>query len=188
MNHKGTVRLQTGRLILRRLTAEDDEAMFRNWASDPEVTKYLTWPPHKNIDVTRTLLGRWISEYDSDDYYQWGIELKELGEVIGGISVVNMNESTEMIHVGYCLGAAWWHKGIMTEAFRAVIHFLFTEVGCNRIESQYDVNNPNSGAVMKKCGLSFEGIMRSAGRNNQGICDLGQYAILKSDYLTLTQA
>jgi len=42
MNHKGTVTLETERLILRRCTLDDAEAMFQNWASDDEVTKYLT--------------------------------------------------------------------------------------------------------------------------------------------------
>lgn len=181
MTHKGTVRIETGRLLLRRLEIEDSEAMFRNWASDSEVTKFLTWPPHKNVETTKATIERWIQQYDNNTYYQWGIELKELDEVIGTISVVGMDEAIEMLHIGYCIGRKWWHQGIMTEAFSAVIHFLFTEVQCNRIEARYDVNNPHSGDVMKKCGLSFEGIMRSASRDNQGICDVGQYAILRSD-------
>ena len=183
MIHKGTVRLETERLILRRLKVEDAEAMFRNWACDPAVTKYLTWPPHKDAAATKMLLLNWVVAYEDNAYYQWGIELKELGELIGSISVVGMREDIEMMHIGYCIGAAWWHKGIMTEAFGAVIDFLFSQVQCNRIESRYDVNNPHSGDVMRKCGLHFEGVMRSADKNNQGICDVGQYAILREDWL-----
>ena len=50
MEHKGTVTLETPRLILRRLTLADAEPMYRNWASDPEVTKFLTWPTHSSVE------------------------------------------------------------------------------------------------------------------------------------------
>ena len=186
MEHCGTKAIETKRLRLRQLSVSDAEPMYRNWASDPEVTKFLTWPPHESVEGTKTLLAEWKKEYEKADYYQWGIERKSLGEVIGTISVVGMKESIEMAHIGYCIGRAFWHQGIMTEALGAVISFLFNEVKCNRIESRYDTNNPHSGEVMKKCGMQFEGIMRAADRNNQGICDVGQYAILRSDYLQLT--
>jgi len=53
MNHIGTIRLETDRLILRRFTIADAEGMFNNWASDDDVTKYLTWPTHQNVEMTR---------------------------------------------------------------------------------------------------------------------------------------
>ena len=70
----------------------------------------------------------------------------------------------------------------MTEALEAVIQFLFAEVGMNRIEANHDILNPHSGCVMRKCGMKYEGTSRSAGRNNQGICDVAKYAILKTDW------
>ena len=51
----------------------------------------------------------------------------------------------------------------------------------NRIEARHDPNNPHSGAVMRKCGMRYEGTSRQADRNNQGICDCARYAILRSD-------
>ena len=185
MNHCGTKTIETDRLLLRKLSVDDGSAMFRNWASDPEVTKFLTWPPHQSVEASRALLEDWSAQYENDNYYQWGIELKEIGEVIGTISVVSMREEIDMTHIGYCIGVAWWHQGIMTEALGAVITFLFNEVCCNRIESRYDTNNPHSGEVMKKCGMKFEGVMRAADRNNQGICDVGQYAILRKDFFDI---
>ena len=79
----------------------------------------------------------------------------------------------------------FWGRGIMPEAFREVIRFLFEEVGMNRIESTHDVNNPKSGRVMEKCGLRCEGIHRQADRNNQGVCDSVCRAILKEDYVQM---
>lgn len=86
-----------------------------------------------------------------------------------------------MMHIGYCIGKAWWHRGITSEALKAVMDFLFDVVGANRIEARHDPRNPNSGGVMKKCGMKYEGTLRSAGRNGQGICDECYYALLKEE-------
>ena len=63
MNHKGTVTLETERLILRRFTMDDADAMFQNWASDDEVTKYLTWPTHTDVSVSKTVINSWLELY-----------------------------------------------------------------------------------------------------------------------------
>ncbi len=181
MKHCGTQTIETERLILRRLRKEDAAAMFRNWTSDPEVTKYLTWPTHGSIAVSEQVLAGWIKNYGSDRFYRWGIELKAASEVIGSISVVGQTEEIAAAAIGYCIGRNWWHQGITSEALAAVIRYLFREVGCNRIEARHDVRNPHSGEVMKKCGMQFEGVLRSADKNNQGICDVAQYAVLRSD-------
>ena len=179
MKSLGTVTLETKRLILRRPVMDDAEAMLRNWASDPEVTKHLTWPPHENLEVSR----KYISQRNDDREYNWFIELKSIGEPIGSISVVDSEPEIGMVQIGYCIGRKWWHTGITSEAFAEVIRFLFEEVGANRIEALHDPRNENSGKVMQKCGLKYEGTMRQAGRNNRGICDLSFYAILREDYL-----
>ena len=59
---------------------------------------------------------------------------------------------------------------------------MFEIVGVNRIQARHDVNNPNSGGVMRKCGMVYEGTMRQSDRNNQGVCDSCIYGILRSDY------
>ena len=182
LTHKGTQTIETSRLILRRAIREDAEPMFRNWASDPEVTKFLTWQPHECIDVTQKILESWLAEYEKNHYYQWMIVLKEIGEPIGSISVVRQNDRVEEAEIGYCIGGQWWHRGIMTEALTAVIEYLFTEVGMNRIAARHDSNNPHSGGVMRKCGMKYEGTHRACDRNNQGICDAAQYAILRSEW------
>ena len=69
MNHLGTKTIETSRLILRRFTLEDVQAMYRNWASDPAVTKYLTWPTHTSEEVTHRVLSDWVGHYEEENYY-----------------------------------------------------------------------------------------------------------------------
>lgn len=181
MTHKGTKELTTDRLILRRFSMEDAQAMYENWASDPEVTRFLTWPTHSSVEVTKMVLSGWVDNYAKDDFYNWAIELKETGTVIGNISVVKLREDTECATVGYCMGRAWWGRGIMPEALGEVIAFLFDEVGANRIEACHDANNPKSGRVMAKAGMKFEGILRQAGHNNVGIVDEVWHSVLRDE-------
>ena len=182
MTHCGTKTLITERLILRQYELNDAAAMYKNWASDEEVTKFLMWKPHDTPETSKSVLEDWIKHYTEDNYYNWAIVLKDnVDEPIGNIAVVNMNEDTSMLHIGYCLGRKWWHTGITSESLRVVMDFLFDEVNVNRIEARHDPRNPHSGGVMKKCGMKYEGTLRSSDWNNLGICDACYYALLKSE-------
>lgn len=182
MKHLGTKKIETGRLSLRAFQIEDADAMYQNWASEENVTKYLTWPAHSSVEVTKAVIADWISHYGEENYYQWCIELKEIGEPIGSIAVVCMREEIKEVGIGYCIGSKFWQQGIMSEALSAVIRFFFEEVGMNRVVATHDAKNPNSGKVMAKCGMTKEGVKRQGGLNNTGICDTVMYAILKQDY------
>jgi len=94
MNHKGTVTLETDRLILRRFSVEDYEQMYSNWASEDKVTEFLTWPTHSSQEISKMVLESWVPQYEKMDYYHWGIELKETGELIGSLAAVDVFENT----------------------------------------------------------------------------------------------
>lgn len=185
MKHKGTQKIETERLILRKFKVSDAEEMFLNWASDSEVAKYLTWPPHESAVFTKKLLEEWVSHYADDSYYQWCIELKENSQAIGSIGVVKILDYIEAVSIGYCIGKNYWGKGLMTDALSAVIKFLFNEVDVNRISAAHDTDNPASGRVMAKCGLKYEGTLIQAARNQQGICDIAVYGLVKRDYTAI---
>lgn len=185
MQHKGTVLIETDRLILRRFRLDDCEAAFQNWTSDELVTEFLRWPTHKNIDTTKTIIQSWVDGYAADNFYQWAIVLKNSGDKpIGSIGVVEQNDTLNMLHIGYCIGSKWWNQGITSEAFKSVISFLFEHVKVNRIESQHDPRNHNSGRVMMKCGLKYEGKLREADISNKGVVDASVYSILAREYYT----
>lgn len=181
LTHKGTVEIKTERLLLRRFTLDDAQPMFDRWANDERVTRYLTWDPHMTVDITRYIVGMWCLDYSKADYYQWAIEFE--GELIGGISIVNYNDASKRAELGYCMGFDYWGKGIMTEAVKAVVDFLFTDVGCNRIEIVHLIENPASGRVAQKCGFTKEGVRREYFNKNGAFHDDVMYALLRKDWL-----
>lgn len=182
MEHKGTATLETERLILRRFTESDAEPAFRNWTSSDTVTKYLRWETHRDVRVTCDYINFLSENYKRPDAYDWAIVCKELGEPIGSIGAVALNERARSVEIGYCIGKKWWRQGYMSEALAAVIKFFFEEVGVNRVYSEHDPRNPNSGKVMEKCGMKYEGTLRQADFNNAGICDIRVYGILAEEY------
>jgi [ribosomal protein S5]-alanine N-acetyltransferase len=185
MEHLGTKELQTERLILRRLTIEDTESVYNNWANDNAVTYYLSWPTHKDKNVTKGVLENWINNYSKNDFYQWAIVPKEINEPIGTISVVDKNDDIQMVEIGYCIGKQWWNKGLTSEALNAIIKYFFEEIKVNRIEAWHDIKNQNSGKVMAKCGMKYEGHLRQSRKNNTGISDHIIYGILLEEYLKI---
>lgn len=182
VKHQGTKIIETKRLMLRPFREEDAEPMFRHWAADPEVTKFLTWPPHETVEVSKQVIQSWIENYKDLNNYQWAIEWKEIHEPIGSISAVRTDDRTEAATIGYCIGRNWWGRGITAEALQAVMEFFFDEVGMNCINACHDPRNPNSGKVMKKCGMTYEGTWRAGGVNNQGVCDESWYSMLRKEY------
>ena len=158
MTHQGTKILHTARLVLRPFKESDAEGMFANWANDPDVTKYLTWTPHGDVELTRALLRMWEEEAKKPESYNWAIEFR--GELIGNISLLQISDNSERAAVGYCMGKKWWGKGIMTEAFSEVLRYCFEEVGFYRITGEHAAPNVGSGRVMEKCGLKYEGTLR----------------------------
>ena len=182
MNHLGTRTLRTRRLTLRRFADTDAERMFENWAKDPDVTRYLAWAPYENVEGVRAFVKKMIEEYKDSSSYQWIIELDEINEPIGSIGVCNIGEKTPRCEIGYVIGKRWWGQGIVAEALEAVLAFLFDDVGFECVCACHDPNNPNSGRVMRKCGMSYEGTLRHSHKNNIGISDAAYYSILKSEW------
>ena len=105
------------------------------------------------------------------------------GELIGNISVVRISENSEWADLGYCMGHAYWNRGLMTEAAKAVIDFLFEAVGVHRVAISHAVKNPASGRVAQKCGLTFEGTSREFFKTSTGeFLDISYYGIIRSEW------
>ena len=177
--HKGTKAIETERLNLRKYKLTDAEEIFLHWTSDEEIR----WEFHKTAEETQHELKKWIKDYDRIDFYEWGIELKENRQIIGAIAAIQCNDKLLSCELVYNISRYYRRQNLMTEAVKAVISFLFSEVGFNRIEARHDIDNPASGRVMEKAGMKFEGILRQNCLRKDGTFgDLKVFAILKSDF------
>ena len=127
--------LITERLILRKLRKEDVKSIFNNWASDPEVVKYVTWNVHTNVEQTKQILDIWLKEYENPKTVRYGIVLKDNNELIGAIDVVDYIDGNP--EIGYCLSKKCWNKGYMTEACNALLDYL-SAIGYKKIIIEAD--------------------------------------------------
>ena len=184
MKYIGTKRLETNRLILRKLTLEDADEAFNNWCNDYDVTKYVLWGKHNSVDDTKRLYEAWVKEYEEIDTFRWIVEIKETHELIGTIDVASKKLITSgTCEIGYCYGKKFWHKGYGVEALKAVIKYLFEECDAHIIFAEHLSNNPHSGDVMRKSGMSYEGVQRERVIDKDGFRnDLISYSITKEEY------
>lgn len=144
--------IETERLILRKFREDDALLMYTNWATDPEVTKYLTWDPHPNIEMTRFIISKWMKDYENNEGVRYCITVKGSDEPLGSIDIVNVENGVP--EIGYCISRKSWNKGYMTEACKAFIHHLF-ELGYTKACICAFADNIASNRVIEKCGLKF---------------------------------
>lgn len=184
MNLVGTKEIETERLLLRKIKTSDYLAAYNNWCSNPNVSLYLPWDVHKDMEETHDLFKMWEEDYIKDDVFRWIVEVKDTHTVIGTIDVVGVDLKAEVCEVGYCYSEEYWHKGYASEALKAVIDYLFSVVDCYLVCAKHYSLNPNSGLVMKKCGMKKDGVLRdrvvdSLGNRSCLVC----YSITKDEYM-----
>ncbi len=173
--------ISTSRLILRSLRMSDAKDIFE-YSSDPEVARHVLWEAHQNIHQTKAYIRYVLRQYRAGSPSSFCIELKETGKVIGTIGFMWVSNENRSAEVGYSLSRAHWNKGYMTEAVAAVVDFGFRELHLNRIEAQYECDNPASGRVMEHIGMRHEGTLRERLYNKTRYVDVELYAILREEW------
>ncbi len=176
--------IETERLILREFKLKDAEGMFRNWATDSKTTLYLTWDVHSDVEETKGLIKSWIESY-KDGAYNWIVEEKKTGEVIGNIAVMHVDSVTKSYELGYCYGSKYWGKGYATEALKEVIDFLFTKEDVKEITAFHVGENTASGKVMQKAGMHLDKVIPNAkfNKNTNSMDAKVIYKIFKEEYI-----
>ena len=147
------INLETNRLLLRPFQNTDLNDFYL-WASDSEVTKYLTWQTHKNLEVSKMILDKWIQEYEEPKRINFAICLKKINKVIGQVDVINYEGNIPVL--GYVSNRNYWNNGYMSEAVNKVIEYLFN-LGYEKIKIEAMVENIGSNKVIQKCGGVFYG-------------------------------
>ena len=177
----GTKTLETDRLILRKFTMDDVNDVFKNYGSDPNVTKYLSWKTHESIEDAKVSVEYFMSSY-KDNGYHWAVVLKDINEVIGDIKVHTIDKRNNICEIGYQYGSKFWGKGYATEALKIVIEFLFDECEFHLIEARHRSSNPASGKVMEKAGMTKDAVLKNRRYNKytDSYEDLVIYSIINN--------
>lgn len=147
--------LETERLLLRPLTTADADAVFRNWSSDREATKYMRWELHQTVEDARAWLVREERNVMSDTVYNWGYVLKAAGELIGCGGLL-YTDKYDMMELGYILARRYWKQGLATEAARAIVGFANHTLRLPQLFCCHAVENTASGNVIRKLGFVYQ--------------------------------
>ena len=178
-----TINITDKNIILRKLKITDADQMYK-WASDKEVAKYVLWNAHENINDTQEYINSCIQKYQKEKYFMWGIELIETSELIGTISVVEIDENNNLCEVGYVIGKKWWGNGYATKTLKYVINYLLDFIGFDEVICKVQSLNSASIRVMKKCGMSYKdletGFIDKSTKKEDNILI---YSVRKKDYI-----
>lgn len=153
--HKSSV-IETERLLLRPPAPADAEAIFERYASDAEVTRYLSWPRHTSVLDTEAFVGFSIAEWA-----RWGVgpllAFDKSSKALLGSSGLVM-EAADCAATGYVFARDAWGKGFATESLRAMVA-LAAEVKVGRLYALCHVDHKASWHVLEKCGFRREGVL-----------------------------
>ncbi len=189
MKHKGTVRLETSRLILRRFVIGDYEPMYRSCWGDHDVWKWTNYAPMNNLEEVRTnanmFTEKWLS-YDNPKRYSWAMELKSTGAVIGRMFGMHPDDELGQMELAYEMGKTWWNRGLMTEAVRVTLDYFLRDVGLQQVYAYHADANPASGRVMQKCGMVYQRTVPQGCKCNGGVFDRVEYLLTAEEYFRQT--
>lgn len=151
------MRLDTDRLILRELTADDFDAV-QPYSADPEVVRFMPWGPN-TPEMTRDFLRRKLDEQAADPRvtYDLAVTERSTGRVVGSVGL-RLSDDRRQAELGYCYARHAWGRGIATEAAQAMLRFGFEELGLHRIRARCDARNVASARVLEKIGMRQEGL------------------------------
>lgn len=173
-------RLETKRLVLRMASMRDAEDMFA-YSSDEEVARHVLWDAHRSLADTKGYLRYMLRQYREGEPSSYVMVLKETGRVIGTIGFMGYDEENSSVEIGYSLSRALWGQGLATEALEALLSLCFGRMRLHRVEGFHTLDNPASGRVMEKCGMTCEGVLRGKVRHKGRYVDVKLWAIIAED-------
>lgn len=174
--------LHSSRLLLRKIDMADLEDLYR-FTSSENVTQYMLFKPHKSLADSVASIEKGLARYASGRSYHWGIALKASNQLIGMIDLLRFEEESGSCSFAYMLAEEFWGKGYGTEAVRAVFDFGFREMELNCIEADHMADNAASGAVMRKCGMTYRHTVPSKYEKNGSLHDAVVYAITWQEWM-----
>lgn len=174
---------ETERLIIREWENPDYLDLYE-YASDKDVTKYLHFKTYENKQTAKERIRYCREQYKVNNKLgEFAIELKSEKKVIGAINLsLDTLKAGGIIALGWVLNKKYHGFGYMTECVKESFNFIKRNGLAKRIRATHDVDNFKSGNVMKRVGMTFEGISRKAGENNfHSRYDIANYSILDEE-------
>lgn len=176
--------LETERLILRPLDERDVGDVFL-YASNPNLSRHTLFNMHETLDDSLFFVRDYLlSRYANAEPDPLGIVLRAdtLRSVIGGIGCHWISRTDSVMELGYALAEPYWGRGLIAEAGRALIDFVFREYAVERVQARVFDGNSASGRVAEKIGMKLEGTLRSCMLVKGKRRDVDMYAILRCDW------
>ena len=173
--------LRTERTTLRAMHPIDAEDMF-DYARRDDVTKFLLWNSHPDINYTKQYLSYVHERYTLGDFYDWAVIDRESHRMIGTAGFTKIDAAHRSAEIGYVLNPDFHGRGYGTEVARAVVEFGFTQLGLHRIEARFMQGNHASCRVMEKLGMTFEGFHRDLIFVKGEFRTVGVCAMTEEDY------
>lgn len=177
MRDFSAVILPTARLLLRPLTDDDASALFAIF-SDPEVMRYWSSPPWRELAQAHDWLRDIQDGYCAGDYLQLGIERSSDCALIGACTLFAFHTASRRAEIGYALGRPYWGAGYMHEALTALITYAFDTLHLHRLEADIDPRNTASARALERLGFQREGLLRERWIVNGEITDTALYGLL----------
>lgn len=173
--------IETERLLLRKITDEDAESLYRNVYNDFEYYKYYYQVPFKTFEDYKPLVEKYKEMYERGNHFRWCIVLKETNEIIGHIILHTKNLLDNNCKIGYIIGKNYTNKGYAKEAVTAIINFGLNEVKFHRIEAEIVAENVNSIKVIESVGMHFESIKEESYRIENTYYNQNIYTIINKN-------
>ena len=151
--------LDAPRVRLRWLTSGDVDALYDIF-SDEAMMRFWSSPAMKERAEAEALLARIHNGFTEKNAFQWGVERKDDGRLLGTCTLFQVQAANQRAEIGYALASAYWKKGYMNEALTALLDYAFGPMKLRRLEADIDPRNENSMRIVGKLGFRQEGLLR----------------------------
>jgi RimJ/RimL family protein N-acetyltransferase len=174
--------IDASRVSLRWISTADTDAFYAIY-SNPEVMRYWSTPPLIDREAAASLIKKIHEDWKRRAILKWGLALRTDNQLIGSITLFNLDFNHRRAEIGYALGRDYWGQGYMNEALMAVLKYAFEELDLHRIEADVDPRNTASIKTVERLGFQREGYLRERWQINGEIQDAFFYGLLRHEWV-----
>jgi [ribosomal protein S5]-alanine N-acetyltransferase len=170
------------RVTLRWISEGDVDAFYAIY-SNPEVMRYWSTPPLADREVAANLIKEIHEGWKRRSLLKWGIARRTDDQLIGSVTLFNLDFTHRRAEIGYALGCPHWGQGYMNEALMALLKYAFEVLDLHRIEADVDPRNAASIKTLERLGFRREGYLRERRQVNGEIQDAFFYGLLRPEWI-----